>query len=511
MELDLEHELLKHFHFSTFRPGQKEIIQDVLNGKDVLGILPTGSGKSICYQLPAIIMDGLTIVVSPLISLMMDQVKEMKANHFKKVIAINSFMNFEERREIYRKIHTYKLLFISPELLNQTFIIKLFQGVKVSLFVIDEAHCISQWGHEFRPDYLKLSSIIEKLGTPPTLALSATATPEVQTDIITSLNKPKMVKHIYPMDKPNIAFCVERVENDQEKSEILIPLLKKYKIPTLIYFSSRLAAENFTRYLSENLQDRRVGFYHAGMEPMDRVMIQQQFMNNQLDIVCCTSAFGMGINKSNIRLIIHYHIPLQLESFIQEVGRAGRDGKSSVSLLLFSKSDMLLPNNLIKNELPDENILSNVFRYLRDLSLQDMDLPNDDVQIQNLLNLNETQWRFLRYQLEKHNLINGIKIMDYSEIWKDIYQSIFHVVKSRVKLKIGKLTEINKWIHEDKCLRDTLYQSFQPVHNGAEFQCCSNCGFTWSEWSPEQQEIESSSELNWENKLKKLLLLDNSR
>ena len=339
----MDRELEKYFGFSSFRTGQKEIIQDVLNGKDVLGILPTGSGKSICYQLPAIMMDGLTIVVSPLISLMMDQVKEMKANHFKKVIAINSFMNFEERREIYRNIHTYKLLFISPEHLNQDFMTQLLQRVKISLFVIDEAHCISQWGHEFRPDYLKLNSLIEKLGNPPTLALSATATPEVQADIMKSLNKPEMIKHIYPMDKPNIAFCIEKVENDQEKNEILIPLLKKYKIPTLIYFSSRLTAESVTRFLSDKLEGRRIGFYHAGMEPMDRVMIQQQFMNNQLDIVCCTSAFGMGINKGNIRLIIHYHIPLQLESFIQEVGRAGRDGNSSVSLYYFLKAISYCP------------------------------------------------------------------------------------------------------------------------------------------------------------------------
>ena len=163
---------------------------------------------------------------------------------------------------------------------------------------------------------------------------------------------------------------------------------------------------------------------------------------------------------------------------------------------------------MIKNELPDEINLSNAFRYLYELSLQGMDLPNDDVQIQNLLNLTETQWRFLKYQLEKHHLIKGSKIMDYTETWKDIYQSVFHVVKSRVKLKIRKLTEIINWIHEESCLRDTLYQSFQPTHNGAEFQCCSNCGFSWSEWNPEQQKIENNLGVNWEDKLKKLLLLD---
>ncbi|WP_156289259.1 RecQ family ATP-dependent DNA helicase [Oceanobacillus salinisoli] len=506
-EFTLEQELKKYFHFSSFRKGQKEIIQDVLEGKDVLGILPTGSGKSICYQLPAILLEGLTIVVSPLISLMLDQVKQLKASHFKNVVALNSFMNPQERKDILRNLHMFKLLFISPELLQQNEMIRVIQRIKVSLFVIDEAHCISQWGHEFRPDYLKLDTIISKLGNPTTLALSATATPAVQEDIVSSLNKPNMVKHIYPVDKPNIAYCIEKLVNDQEKNERLIQILSNYRVPVLIYFSSRNMTEKIAKLLSNKLSGLRIAFYHAGMEAMDRITIQQQFMNDQLDVICCTSAFGMGINKSNIRLIVHYHFPLQMESFIQEVGRAGRDGKSSVSLLLFTKNDIVMPHNMIQNELPDEKRLSNVYDYLYHLSQQKQDMPEDDVQIQNSLELSEIQWRFLRYQLEKHGIIKDNKIMTYNENWKYIFQTIFHVIKSRVKLKESKLTEILKWIHEEKCLRETLYKSFQPSSTEALYQCCSNCGFSWVDWEPKQKLKENNMELDWATQLRNLLLI----
>nr|WP_085992004.1 ATP-dependent DNA helicase RecQ [Oceanobacillus senegalensis] len=505
--INLEEELQRYFHFSSFRKGQKEIIEDVLRGKDVLGILPTGSGKSICYQLPAILLEGLTIVVSPLISLMLDQVRQLKANHFKKVVALNSFMNPKERQFVYRNLHQYKLLFISPELLQHNEIMTLLEKQKVSLFVVDEAHCISQWGHEFRPDYLKLSTIIEKLGNPPTLALSATATPAVQEDIISSLKKPEMVKQIYPMDKPNIAFCVKKLEHDEEKNQIMIDLLSSYHVPTLIYFSSRKMAEKIMKLLSDKLEHLRIAFYHAGMEAMDRIAIQQQFMNGQLDVICCTSAFGMGIDKSNIRLIIHYHFPLQIESYIQEVGRAGRDGKSSVSLLLFSKQDISMPNNIIKNELPDESTLSRVYQYLYTLSLERKDLPQDEVQTENILQINEIQWRFLRYQLEKNGIIKGNAISPYNDKWKGIFQNILQVITTRVKLKERKLTEMLRWIHEEECLRENLYKNFQTTCSESIFQCCSNCGFKWSDWYPEETNNSITQEMSWRKQLKKILLI----
>lgn len=508
--MNLEEQLKKYFQYSSFRQGQKEIIQDILEGKNVLGILPTGSGKSICYQLPAILMDGLAIVVSPLISLMIDQVKELKAKQFKRAVAINSFMSPEERKIVFKNLHMYKLLFISPELLQQDHIIARLRQVKISLFVIDEAHCISQWGHDFRPDYLKLSTIIEKLGRPPILALSATATPEVQEDIIRILKQQDMILHIYPMDKPNIAFCIEKVNDDYEKNNRLIQLFADLNVPTLIYFSSKLVAEKTTQFLAKKLPNRRISFYHGGMEQTDRIMIQQQFMNDQLDIVCCTSAFGMGINKSNIRMIIHYHLPLQIESFIQEVGRAGRDGKPSVSLLLFSENDLYIPKQMIKSELPDEVAIKNVYYYLKEVSLAKLKLPEDEQQIQNLLQLNEVQWKFIQYHLEKLGILKKNNVTEFSEHWKSNFQSIFQVVKSRVKLKEKKLREIVTWIQEKNCLRDALYQGFQPTNNGALEQCCSNCGFSWAKFKPMQspKPTQLNSEWDWNQKLRDLFLIE---
>src|SRR5690625_2720860 len=215
----LTEHLQQHFKYDTFRQGQEEIIQDVLNGYSVLGVLPTGSGKSLCYQLTAKLLSGTTIVVSPLISLMIDQVKQLKAIQFKEVVALNSFMEYAERRQVYEQLHTYKLVYVSPELLQKESLLAYLQQVDISLFVIDEAHCISQWGHEFRPDYLKLHSIIKLFKNPPILALSATATVNVQTDITTSLHRPNMIKHIYPMDRENITFCVRETSNEAEKQD----------------------------------------------------------------------------------------------------------------------------------------------------------------------------------------------------------------------------------------------------------------------------------------------------
>lgn len=262
----LESQLLKQFNIKSFREGQEEIIGDVIGGKDVLGILPTGSGKSLCYQLPATIMEGVTIVVSPLISLMQDQVKQLKATGFKSVIALNSFMEPKEKKRVFQHLNEYKLIYVSPELLQQQEVIHYFKNIKISLFVIDEAHCISQWGHEFRPDYLRLGFVLDVMNNPTVLALSATATKEVQKDIIQSLNRPNIQKHIYPMDRENIAFTVQKVDRDIEKQDIIVKILKQHRVPTLIYFSSKRKTEEIAAFLTKNVPTHRIAFYHGGMD-----------------------------------------------------------------------------------------------------------------------------------------------------------------------------------------------------------------------------------------------------
>lgn len=506
-EKTLEYSLDRHFNYSSFRIGQKEIIQDIMQGNDVVGVLPTGSGKSLCYQLPAKILEGTTIVVSPLISLMIDQVKQLKAIQFKEVVALNSFMEYAERKQVYEKLATYKLIYVSPELLQRKELLAYLRQIKISLFVIDEAHCISQWGHEFRPDYLKLHSIIELMNNPPIMALSATATINVQTDIITSLHRPNMIKRIYPMDRENITFSVREVLSDVEKQTAIIKLISNYRVPTLIYFSSRKTTENVAEMIASKVPSRRIAFYHGGMEQIDRISIQQQFMNDQLDVICCTSAFGMGINKSNIRLVIHYHFPFQIESYIQEVGRAGRDGDSSVSLLLYSKKDYYIPSNMIQKELPTETDLAFVFNQLIKLYKKQSELPSTEQQLENLFQVNEIQWRFLHHQFEKHGMIKD-NIISYDQAhWRKVFQTIKQLRKDRILLKESKLAEMIQWMQKKECLRKHLYKGFQQSYAVPTYQCCSNCGFTFSEWKPAQTHVSEIDPTSWKVKLGSLLLI----
>lgn len=500
INMSLENELKKFFGYTTFRTGQKEIISDVMQGKDVLGILPTGMGKSLCYQLPAKFLEGTTIVVSPLISLMMDQVKELKASNFKEVIALNSFINPNERKNIYPHLGKYKLVYISPELLQQDELIRLIKQITVNLLVVDEAHCISQWGHDFRPDYLKLREVAVELNNPPILALSATATPEIRQDIKTILGRSEMMDHIYPMDRKNIIFSIEKANGDNEKNEKIKALFDRIRVPTIIYFSSRIATEQLTAYLLKTHPTLRVAFYHGGMDTMDRISVQQQFMNNQLDVICCTSAFGMGINKKDIRLIIHYHFPFQVESFIQEVGRAGRDGKESISLLLYSEHDHYLPMNLMKKELPQENELRFVFQQLYGLYNQHKQLPKKSDELEQVFHVNEIQWGFLHYQFENHGMIKGNQIVYHREKWKIAFNAILQFVNDRLIMKEQKLRDMIAWIQSDKCLREQLYKKFQSTFTIPDGSCCSNCGFNLSNWETQQQVVEHTYH-NWEEKL----------
>lgn len=506
----LETELQRLFQYDRFRTGQEEIISDVMQGKNVIGVLPTGSGKSICYQLPAFLLDGLTIVVSPLISLMLDQERELKAKNLKQVASLNSFIDFRQRQKILHNLHHYKLLYVSPELLQQDYLIERLSNMKVSLFVIDEAHCISQWGHEFRPDYLKIASVIKQLQHPPVLALSATATPKVQIDIIQALKLETIEKRIYPMDRDNLTFVIDQLQTQNEKTESMLYYLKQGFGPTLIYFSSRSLAEEVSQIIADSLPDLRIAFYHGGMLAEDRIMIQQQFMNNQLDIICCTNAFGMGINKQNIRLIIHYHLPSQIESYIQEVGRAGRDGEPSLCILLHTPNDKLIPKKLIENELPSKEELNIVLQQMKQLSLQDATIPVTNLEAMETFQISETKWRFLRFHFEKHGMINNEKIIYNRKQWQSFKIYLLRWIESRMLHKLHGLEDVIQWMDSDACLRKTLYAKFQTDYKPATFQCCSNCGVTISKWEKpiQNDNIRTSTPIDWRLKLRTLLIGD---
>ncbi|SDI97604.1 RecQ family ATP-dependent DNA helicase [Salimicrobium halophilum] len=489
--LDLEVPLEKYFGFTTFRPGQKEVISNVLDEKDSLAILPTGSGKSLCYQLPSLMKPGITIVVSPLISLMIDQVKQMKAQGMKRVAALHSFLTTEERRFIFHNLRSLDLLYISPEMLLMPKMREALQNVKVSLFVVDEAHCISQWGHEFRTDYLKLGRILEELADPPLLAVSATATPQVQEDILFQLGRTKAQKLIYPMDKPNIQLSMSIRRNESEKLEFLKEYLSRQQAPAMIYFSSRQTAEKVCYELKEHNLGR-IGFYHGGMEPVDRQLVQQQFMRNELDVICCTSAFGMGIDKPDIRLVIHYHLPPRIESFIQEIGRAGRDGRECTSLLLYSPGDDRLPRMFIESELPSDHQVED-FVYLASAYKK---IPA--IEECATLELSESQYNFLKYQMESSKEAGVIDP-------QTLLTNMKRTKNRREEKKQTHLQRMLEVLHTEGCRRNELYRHFQSHVQPPEYICCDKCDPSVFEVTYQEKQNRTTT-MSWHERLQALLL-----
>ena len=347
-------EILKqYFGYDSFRPGQDELVQAILSGRDTLGIMPTGAGKSICYQVPALALPGLTLVISPLISLMKDQVGALNEAGVP-AACINSALSFEEMRDAlyFAGRGEYKLLYVAPERLTAPFFLDFARRVPISMVTVDEAHCISQWGQDFRPSYLKILDFLAALPQRPLVsAFTATATAEVRDDIIRALGLEDPFVITTGFDRPNLYFAVEKPSS--KPSALLAHLLRRRDKSGIVYCSTRKTVEEVCdMLLSRGLPATR---YHAGLDPEERLANQDDFLYDRKTIMVATNAFGMGIDKSNVSFVIHYNMPKNMESYYQEAGRAGRDGEAADCILLYNGQDVRTAEFLIEHSHENED------------------------------------------------------------------------------------------------------------------------------------------------------------
>jgi len=447
--------LNKYWGFHTFRPLQAEIINSVLHGKDTLALLPTGGGKSICFQVPAIAKEGLCLVISPLIALMKDQVEGLKKKNIPALSIYSGMSFFEVKRTLENAVHgNFKFLYVSPERLETNLFLEYLPGMNINLIAVDEAHCVSQWGYDFRPPYLRIAALKEYLPAIPILALTASATKEVQDDICDKLLFKKDHNRFQKsFERPNLSYSVF---NDASKQNKLIEILKNVSGSGIVYCKSRKRTKEIADLLKMN--NINSDYYHAGLTNTERTTKQENWIKNETRIITCTNAFGMGIDKSNVRTVVHYDVPDALENYYQEAGRAGRDGKKAYAVLLFHSGEADDLKNQSSIRYPRFEEVKNVYKAL----VNYLQLPSGSGEgIYFDFDLNDFVKKF---SLNIYTVNYSLKILEQEE-FISYSEQIF--IPSTVVFTINKdhLNEFEKSYPELDSIIKGLLRSYEGIFN----------------------------------------------